>query len=572
MTVIDTTEIELAGSKAEQTLARDVLTLFLGRGQFMAADSPIRFKVSEIVEYLKATGKSGTEQSVAKLAESNSGVFEIAEDDGATWLMATRAGRRPVDRSPDSTHSFAERLMTPAPKPEHAAKALRPRPRGDSTWSTLERVLTDFDMGDEGDRAMRRMIEADPSSIVSQILDETIAVEEPEEEAVAARTIIVPAAPSSTDVSTVGDRELAAAVRARLGQDSRVAQFGDQWMIEDLVPRLSRGDLRRIKDYIEEQEQPLTDDVLVQDVLEVRQKASDFELMRFALNYRLAQEHRDFEFVGTNNQRFWSVSNLPPIGTTRKKATEIGTDYRFLLEELPEQPAHRSVSQLSHVLTFYEFYLGLLPYDPEMQALLPEPLTPNQRTAVLTFECPQQYTTYLVELRYPTPNRGGYLLGLDDFFNENLVAGALISIRATENDGHYIMEYEASAAQSRRLLELEERRQRYVFRPTSFSCAAFDEYLLDEDTFPGFSNDKQLDDKARRKPETVISRAFERRNNGLEGGGYGATFAELFAASNTERPFSEAFLRSVLDGDESGAFAKDPDDADAYTYIPGTIG
>ena len=109
--------------------------------------------------------------------------------------------------------------------------------------------------------------------------------------------------------------ELAFAVRERLSLDARIAHFGDQWMIDDVVPRLSRGDLRRIKDYLEEQEQPLTDDVLVQDVLEVRQKASDFELMRFALNYRLAQEHREFEFVGTNNQRFWSVSNLPAIGT-----------------------------------------------------------------------------------------------------------------------------------------------------------------------------------------------------------------------------------------------------------------
>ena len=53
------------------------------------------------------------------------------------------------------------------------------------------------------------------------------------------------------------------------------------------------------------------------------------------------------------------------------------------------------------------------------------PVTPNQRTTVLTFECPQVYTTYLVELRYPTPNRGGFIVGLDDFYNENLVPGAL---------------------------------------------------------------------------------------------------------------------------------------------------
>jgi hypothetical protein len=191
---------------------------------------------------------------------------------------------------------------------------------------------------------------------------------------------------------------------------------------------------------------------------------------------------------------------------------------------------------------------------------------------VLTFEIPQSYTTYLVELRYPTPNRGGYLLGLDDFFNENLVPGALVSIKATENDGHFLVEFEEGDNQSYRLLELEERRQRYVFRPTSFNCLVFEEYLLDEARFPGFAGDKPLDDKARRKAETVVSKSFERRGSELEGGGFGATFAELLAASNVERPFTETFLRSILDGDESGAFAKDPDRDDAYTYIPGSTG
>jgi hypothetical protein len=569
MVTTEMPDVEFAGTKSEQGAARDILSAFASRGRFMAADAPVRISSDEIVEWLKATTGKGTDQSVMKLVELNPDIFHTDEVDGVTYIVSTRGGRPLVGRAKDESHSFQERMMTPEPKPERPAAALRPRPRGDSTWSTLERVLTDLD-GSESDYAMRRSLEPETSALVSQILDEE-SVPAIEEEAGAAKTIIVPAA-VSTDVSTMGDRELAGAVRERLSQDSRVAHFGDDWMIEDQVPRLSRGDLRRIKDYIEEQEQPLTDDVLVQDVLEVRQRASDYELMRFALNFRLAGEHRDFEFVGTNNQRFWSVSNLPSIGTNRKKATEIGSDYRFLLEELPEQPAYRSVSQVSHILSFYEFYLGLLPYDPEMQAIFPGPLLPNQRTTVLTFEIPQSYTTYLVELRYPTPNRGGYLLGLDDFFNENLVPGALVSIKATENDGHFLVEFEEGESQSHRLLELEERRQRYVFRPTSFSCLVFDEYLLDEARFPGFAGDKPLDEKSRRKPETVVSRSFERRGSELEGGGYAATFAELLAAGNAERPFSETFLRSVLDGDESGAFAKDPDRDDAYTYIPGSIG
>ena len=158
------------------------------------------------------------------------------------------------------------------------------------------------------------------------------------------------------DVSAVDDFELAEAIRERLRADIRVANFGDQWMAEEQVPRFSRGDLRRIKDYIQEQEQPLTDDVLVQDVLMVRPNSPDFELMRFAVNFRLSREHRDFDFVGTTNQRFWSTSSLPQIGTTRRKPNEIGTDFRYLVEEtsggrrLPVGEVGRSHRDLLRVL------------------------------------------------------------------------------------------------------------------------------------------------------------------------------------------------------------------------------
>jgi hypothetical protein len=222
------------------------------------------------------------------------------------------------------------------------------------------------------------------------------------------------------------------------------------------------------------------------------------------------------------------------------------------------------------VVTFYEYYLGLLPYDADMQQLLPAPLVPNQRSAVLTFETPQSYTTYLVELRFPTPNRGGYILGLDDFFTENLVPGALITIKRTDNDGHYLVEYLPAGNQSARLLELEDRRQRYVFRPTSYSCAVEDSFLLTEERFPHFGTEKPLDEKIRRRPESVVAATFERLGHRSDTQGYWATLDDLLAAVNIERPFSERYLRSILETDETGAFARDPDGSDAYTYVPGT--
>jgi DNA-binding TFAR19-related protein (PDSD5 family) len=175
---------------------------------------------------------------------------------------------------------------------------------------------------------------------------------------------------------------------------------------------------------------------------------------------------------------------------------------------------------------------------------------------VLTFETPQTYTTYLVELRFPSPNRGGFIVGLDDFYNENLVPGALISISRTDNDGHYTVKYVPADTTTAKLLELEDRRQRYVFRPATYACGVIE---------------KPLEDKARRRLESVVAIAFERIARPLESGtGFAATFNELYAVTNIERPVTEAQLRNILDTDETGAFSRDPDVEDGYTYVPST--
>lgn len=572
MLSLEQTDVAFAGSPEERRIASDIFAVMRAKGRFMSSDAPIRVSLASARAFLEQTAGEEAASRIERVLELNSAVFGVIEVDGQAIVETTRGGRAPRHAAIDISHDFDRRFMTPLPRPVEPERPVRERPRVDPSWATLDQLLTPLGMeSTEVDTGLRPTVPEPQPEIV-----EAVAPEEPEAveevrpvEVTPARTITVPVAPAS-DVTTVDDVELAAAIADRLRSDSRVANFGDQWMLEDQVPRFSRGDLRRLKDYIQEQEQPLTDDVLVQDVLGVRPATPDFDLMRFAVNFRLSREHREFDFVGTANQRFWSTSNLPQIGTTRRKPNEIGSDYRYLIDEVPEQPAYRSLKSVDHVVTFYEYYLGLLPYDADMQQLLPPPLLPNQRSAVLTFETPQSYTTYLVELRFPTPNRGGFILGLDDFFTENLVPGALITIKRTENDGHYLVEYLPAGHQSARLLELEDRRQRYVFRPTSYSCAVEDAFLLTEERFPNFGSEKPLDEKIRRRPESVVAATFERLGHRSDTQGYWATLDDLLAAVNIERPFSERYLRSILENDETGAFARDPDGSDAYTYVPGT--
>jgi hypothetical protein len=544
-----------AGSAEEQAFAERVLELMLTHGMFMSANAPIRVSMDSIIAFLDQQGEANARNRVEAALAANPDIFGVdSREDGASFLVTTRDGRAPSAPAHSVRHTFAARFLTPLPKPDRAETArARPRPQ-----APLVDVLA----------GMEIVAPAGEQPVVPVVVE---VEEEVSEEAPAAvvRTVVPPAS-LATDVSDIDDSNLAAALRQRLGGDPRVANFGELWLMEDRVPRFSRGDLRRMREYMQEKEQPLTDDDIAQDVLGVRPGTPDFELTRFAINHRLSNEHREFEFVGTVNQRFWSTSGLPQIGTTRRKPNEIGTDYRYLLDEAPAEPSYRTRTTLDHTLTFYEFVHGLLPYDAEMQALLPGPMVPQQKSAVLTFECPQSFTTYLVELRYPTPNRGGFILGLDDFYMENLVPGAVIAIQQTENDGHYRVEYLPESARSDQLLELDERRAlRYVFRPTTYACGVEDALLLNEERFGGFANEKPVDEKVRRRPESVVAVTFERIGDRREGN-FSLPFTTLLAGVNVERPMSAALLRGVLDNDDTGAFSRDPDAEDSYTYVPGT--
>lgn len=560
-------QVSFAGSEQEQQLAERVFDLMYAHGRFMASNAPIRLSIASLSAFFEQHPPKATAEEIAAAAQANPDVFQVEDRNGETLLVTTAAGHVPVSTQISAEHSFTERLRTPLPKPQKPATPVRERVTVDPSWSTFTIPAGDLE-AEEAEEAEEVEAEAPVAEETpTPVIEEVIAVEEPAEEEPVTEEV-APVEPEAAaaprlDLTGVTDDQLATALNAQLGNDPHVAHFADQWMTEDRVPRLSRGDLRRIKDYIDEQERPLDDATLASDILGVRPNSPDFPLMKFAVDFRLSREHRDFEFVGTGDQRFWSTPTLPSIGTQRRKPNEIGTDYRFLTEEIPAQEAPRSISAVDHVLTFYEYIHGLLPFDAEMQKLLARPVTEDQKVAVLTFEIPQSYATYLVELRYPTPNRGGFLLGLDDFFAESLVPGALLSITATDNDGHYKLEYLPGESQSARLLELDARRgQRYVFRPTTFECEVQPEMLLTEDRFPSLAAEKPLDDKIRRRPDDVVRETFKRI--GIDtGAGLMASFDDLFAVVNVERPFSRQLLTETLAGDAQ--IASD-DGGDTWTY------
>ena len=568
------------GTDEEQQLASQIFDLARSQGRFFAARAAIGLKRDELVGFVASQRKDlGDDRATltglidaAMLA--NATVFARQEtDDGVVSYVTTRNGVVFFPAPEDLDHSLAHRFMTvvealppPPPPPKRAAPLIA------DGWSQRPNFA---DLAPESSLDETFGGEAAP-------VDEVVAIAPVAEDRVVETVPVAEAAPSAPPepepdapaALTAADlpaEELRAALLGALEADARFVSFGDRYFSEDLVDRYSRGDLRRIREYILEVGEPVGDDQLLQEVFNRRPNDPTYEPARFSINYRLSREKREFEFAGTGGARLWATPGLAPIGTTIRKASELGTDYRYLLEEATDAAIGDSVS---HTLSFFEWANGLLPLDGELGRLFPAPYLEDQKTAMIRFQVPQLYVTFLTEARYPTGNRGGYLVGFDEFYRENLIPGAAFAIeRVPNNDGEYVIRYVGVNAHEVRTLQIDERRNRYVFRPQMVQMQTDESWLLTESRYPRLANIKPLDDRERRRTDGVVGLAFERAADSVGTKSeprYWSTPEELLPIVNIERPFSLRALKEVLESPQYPQFSADPETPGAFFYEPPT--
>ncbi len=552
------------GDETEQKIAADAYDVMRATGRFFPKTAPIRASLSSLGGYFASTrgDKSADEWQVEieRIVRLNPAVFAIEEIDETGYAVTTLEGTPPFAHQADSEHVLAHRFTEPREAPERPARPVK-RAKVAHIPEVGETELV-------GGPAVESA-ELEAEEIEEYSVEEEAA--EPAVESPVSAAVVPPASEQMvTDVGDLADDVLAEVIASQLRDEVTVAGFGDQWMTEEKVPRLSRGDLRRIREYLLERNEPLTDRMLLQDVLGVRPTAEEYDLMRFAVNFRLSREQREFEYVGTVMNRFWSTTGLPAIGTAKRKASEIGTDYRFLLEESPVSlPEGETV--VEHVLTFYEYQYGVLPLNGLFASLFPAAELTDQRAAILTFESPQTYETFFVEMHFPTGNRGGYLAGFDRFFLENLVPGALFTIERNESDGRFLIEYLPVSGEDRKLLQIDEKRGRYVYRPMTFYCATQEDMVLSENRFPQLANVPILEDRVRRRPEMTLATTFERIGEQVgttDEPKFMAMLDDLVPACNVERPISADLVRSIITAGDNPSFSTDPDVEDVFYYEP----
>jgi len=559
------------GSAAEQALAREILLVMQSQGRFFESGLPIRQPVAALADY--ATARKLVAKNAAKAVEAavraNPIVFALEGDGEGLTVVTTREGISPAVRLEGMSHSFLHRLTEPVAAPPAEPKARAERPLINTNWYNEIVVPADAEDEDEDEEEaapsiFAELVVAHQEAVAEPPLDSAVAPAEAEAEIAAELEEVVEAA---ADASTP-----AGALETALASDPRFVAFGPEYYLRDLLESYGRNDTRRISDYIKERGEPLSDVDLLLDVYGKRRTDTGFAATCFSLNAHLAAE-KDFEFVGAAERRLWSVEGLPTIGSEKRKAADLGQDYRVLLDyptPAPEQFGEQSAEEyVEHILTYYEYEYGVLPLNGELAQFFPHAYTRGQRAAVVTFEAPQHYLTFNVEIRYPTGNRGGFLSGFSTFFRENLVPGALFTIEHGDTAGTYRIQYLQVSAQERKLLQVDEKKGKFAFKPVTFYCATRDQMLLSEHRLPRLAQMKPLDARDRRVLAKVIAAAFERGGENVGESSaprYLAEFDDLYALANIERPTSAEALRAILSSGANGFAEEDG----LYYYSPTT--
>jgi hypothetical protein len=596
------TEIEWRGAEQQRLIAQEVWKVLSFQARFYSQGAAVRRSLEELQAYLGSVSAAGlpetSEERAALIEDSltaNSHVFAREQTEDGVAFATTKAGVPPhaLDEPPDNKHTFRSRLFEGSRTPtEEDLQAVRGIPR-EIPDILVAAAQPSPDAELEITTQVPDFAVFEPEEFAAPATTEPDAVEELDTEPEPALAPAEAPTPTVTELR-LGDTLIdltqgAELISARHGelferllgdyieQDFRFVQFGEEYYVEDRLERLSKGQLRDIRDYILERNEPVTDEEILSDGLRRPLQNAEYELWRFTINFRLSREKKDFRFVGALDDRLWATTNLPPIGQSVRKPSEIATDYRYLADpQLGEGDVVAPASgqdagdrlELRHVLTWYESENGVLPVSKAAEQMMPKPLLEDQNVVVLRIQDPQNYGTYLAELRFGASGKGTYIAGLEELFQSSLVPGAVFSLVQGSASNEFTIEYERQAAQESRLLQYDERKNRWFFGPVLFECAVEPSQLLSEENVGNLSGRKRANETERKKPEVLLQVAFETVGEPGEGGTLTALVDDLLPVMNIERPFSRPYIESILTGSQYPQFSVEDEAVGLAQYKP----
>lgn len=355
-----------------------------------------------------------------------------------------------------------------------------------------------------------------------------------------------------------------------------VLTFGGRWLLDVLLVPLKDNDLIQVRDYLDEQDQAVSDVDILRELFHITSRDDAFDRWRFALSYRLNQEAKELgvEFVGfdvvigSDVVWSWALQKAPfekPEHHRRLPGTE-GLPIEYVevdqvaaeltrddepLEVPPEEPQEEwkpTRQTWEYVLTYYHWDNGVLPYNRQAREMIP-PLSEGQRRAILYFVA-EQVDDEPFEVVLCTDSGKTWLqsMGLKDLFAGYCrVPGARIWIDRTEELGLYKIRYRPAEPRHRRLLFFEEGRVRPVIKEVEIDCEVDETMLLAEGRYSNIEALDRLDLADRRTASKVLARVFELIGLKDESRDvYCACVDDLFPLLSITKPYSRDYVNQIL--------------------------
>lgn len=373
-----------------------------------------------------------------------------------------------------------------------------------------------------------------------------------------------------------------------------VLTFGQCWLLDVLLVPLEDDDLTRVRDYLVERNQALSDSEILEELFAVTSRHDAFDRWRFTLSYRLSEKAKELgvEFVGTGSVWSWAFQTAPIEkperhrrlpGTERLPIMYVSEDDVATELTRDDEPLDRPPEDLGqewkptrqsweYLLTYYGWDNGVLPYNCQAREMIP-PLSEGQRRGVLHFVA-EQARDEPFDVTLHADATAPYLkgLGLRDFFVGHLVPGARMWVERTEEQDLYKIRYRRTKPRLRRLLFFEDRRVRPVIREVEIACEVDEAMLLAEGRFANIEALDRLDLADRRTAPKVLARLFQLIGVRDDSPGvYCARFDDLFAMLCITKPYSKAYVKQILyDRKNHPSFYRDVErGAGWFVYDPG---
>ena len=361
---------------------------------------------------------------------------------------------------------------------------------------------------------------------------------------------------------------------AGLRESTEFVNFGDEWFLKGFLLPIEEGHLNLAEAVLD----LAAGFSAAQDILGVLEMPAETSqaVQMFSLNHALASDSEGrFKFAGTKWATEWCLPRVAERKALRFERGPASVSLDHILDDVveivPDSAAEPEpegdVQTWSHVLTFYDWYWGHLPYDVRAKALLVEPLLEDQSCTRLHLRPSAGGDPFPIVVYYPSDRQLGWWgsAELRDFFGSHeLAPGATIRVRRTSSSdtmGIYEIDYLPGPNSKMEMLDYEEGGQP-VFRRLSLRCHVDEEMSLPRSRFSALEALSLLDESRRRVTSLLLKTAFQRVGEKLlRGPGivHRANFSDLYVATNIERPLPATILEAIFRQEVHPCFYIDAD-------------